>query len=108
MNPTLSPKIHSGKFRYFTFQVIKQGFALLEFSLFLRFIFKLLGANPKTLVVDLLYIYSDFLIYPFKNIFPNFFLFNQYLVDMVTISAMIGYVVAVFVIFQVVKIFLKD
>lgn len=108
MNLSLSFKVYSEKFRYFTFQIIKKGFILLEFLLFLRFLLKLLGANPGALVVDLLYTYSDFLVSPFKNIFPDFFLFNLYLVDMSTVSAMVGYVMAVFVIFQIVKLFLKD
>jgi hypothetical protein len=87
--------------------LIKKLFGLLEFFLFLRFSLKFFGANPKTLVVNYIYKGSEILVSPFNSIFPNVY-WKGRLIDTTTISAMVGYAILVFLIFQILKIFSKE
>lgn len=86
---------------------IKRIFILTEFFLFLRLALKFLGANPETLIVELIYKYSAVLVFPFSFIFPNFY-WRVYMIEITTISAMIGYAIVFFVIAQLLKIFSKN
>ncbi len=90
------------------FYVIKRLFFLLEFFLFIRLTLKFLGANPKTPAVELIYQYSDILVSPFNFIFPNIYWPRGYLIETATISAMIGYAIAVFVIVKLLRLFSTD
>lgn len=90
------------------FYAIKRLFFLLEFFLFLRLLLKYSGANPKTLVVELIYQYSDILVSPFEFIFPNIYWPEGRLIEIATISAMIGYAILVFIIFQLLRLFSRD
>ena len=87
-----------------TFYIIKRLFSLLEIFLFLRLALKFLAANPQALVVNLIYQYSDIIVSPFKFIFQNFY-WRGYLIETATISAMIGYALAVFIIFRLLRLF---
>jgi len=87
--------------------IAKKLLGLLELFLFLRLILKFLGASSKALVVNLIYKYSDILVSPFNFIFPNI-RWRDYLIDTATISAMIGYAILIYIIFQILKLFSKD
>jgi hypothetical protein len=80
---------------------------LLEVFLFLRLLLKFLGANPRALVVGLIYKYTDIFIHPFKFIFPDIY-WRFYLIEIATISAMLGYWLAVYIIFILLRLFSKD
>lgn len=88
--------------------LVKKLFFLVEFFLFLRLALKFLGANPETLVVNLIYKYSDIFVSPFNFIFPNIYWPKGYFVEITTISAMIGYALAVFIILQIMRLFFRD
>lgn len=87
--------------------VISKLFWFFEIFLFLRLLLKFLGANPKALVVGLIYKYSDILVSPFGYIFSNFYWKNHF-VEIVTISAIVGYAIAMFLIFQILRLFSQD
>lgn len=88
-------------------EVIERIFALLEFFLFLRLTLKYLGANQKSIFVNLIYKYSDTLVLPFKSIFPNIYWPEGRLIEVDTVAAMIGYAILLFVIFQLFRPFAK-
>ena len=90
------------------FYITKRLLYLVEIFLFLRLLLKFLSANPQTLVVNLVYEYSDILVSPFNFIFPNIYWPAGYLIETATISAMIGYALAVFVIFRLLRLFSED
>ena len=90
------------------FYAFKRVFFLLEFFLFLRLLLKYSGANPKTLVVELIYQYSDILVSPFEFIFPNIYWPEGRFIEIAVISAIIGYAILVFIIFQLLKLFSRD
>lgn len=90
------------------FYAVKRVFFLLEFFLFIRLMLKFLEANSQTLVVNLIYKYSDILVSPFESIFPNIHWPEGYLIDTTTLSAMIGYTILVFIIFQLLRLFSSD
>ncbi len=85
------------------FLILKRLLALFEFFLFLRLFLKFLNANPLALVVDLLYAYTDILVFPFEFIFPDIYWPKDQLIEVSTISAMAGYAILVFVILQLFK-----
>jgi hypothetical protein len=91
-----------------TFYVIKRLLSLLEIFLFLRLLLKFLSANPQTLIVKLIYEYSDILVSPFNFIFHDIYWPTGYFIETATISAMIGYALAVFIIFFLLRLFSKD
>jgi hypothetical protein len=63
-----------------------------------------LGANPQALTVNLIYKYSDILISPFIFIFRNIY-WKGHLIEMSAISAIIGYAIAAFIVFEILKVF---
>jgi len=81
---------------------------LVELFLFLRLLLKFLNASPKALAVDFIYGYTDILILPFKFILPDIYWPKGCLIETATISAMIGYVIAVYIIFQLLKLFSEE
>ncbi len=88
-------------------RAIKKLLILTELFLFIRLALKFLNANPKALVVNLVYKYSDVLISPFNFIFPNIY-YNNKVIETATISAMIGYGILVFVFFKLLYLFSRD
>ena len=88
-------------------QLVKKVCSLVEFFLFLRLALKFLNANSKALVVSLIYEYSDILVSPFESIFPNIYWPEGRLIEIATVSAMIGYAIVVWIIFQALKLFSK-
>ncbi len=91
---------------YYYSTIIKYLTALLELSLGTRVVLKFLGASAKARIVELLYLYTDFIVAPFKFIFPNIPLRDGGILDLVALSAMAGYLILVLVILKLLKIVL--
>jgi len=100
-------KTHLSKIYSMIFYVIKRLLGLVEIFLFLRLALKFFGANPKALVVDIIYQGSDIFISPFKFIFPNIY-WNGKLIEITTLSAMAGYAILVYILFQLLRLFSKE
>lgn len=82
--------------------LLKRLLLLAEIVLFLRLLLKFLGANPNAFAVGHFYKYTDFLVWPFKGIFPNVFLGGG-LIETATLSAMVGYAIIVFILVKLFK-----
>ena len=87
--------------------LLSKFFLFLQFFLFLRLLLKFLGANPETLVVGIIYKYSDILISPFNLIFNDIYLWD-FLIETSTVSAMAGYAMAMFIIIKALRLFGKE
>jgi hypothetical protein len=83
---------------------ISKVFWIFELFLFLRFLLKFLNANPLTPVVGAIYKYSDFFVNPFNAIFKQI-VFRNLIIDTVTISAMAGYALLVFILMGLLRLF---
>ena len=79
-----------------------------EMLLGLRLLLRLLGANPAAPIVDLLYTLTNIVVAPFRGIFSDIYLRGGGIFDLVTIAAMIGYPIIVYLIFELVNIIAKD
>lgn len=86
---------------------LSRFFIFIQFFLFLRLLLKFLEANPETLVVSILYKYSDVLISPFHLIFDDVYLWDL-LIEMSTISAMVGYAIVMLIIIKALYLFQKE
>lgn len=89
------------------FSITTRILFLLEIFLFLRLLLKFLGANPKALIVNLIYKGTEIIIFPFKFIFSNIY-WKSYFIETAALSAMLGYALAVFIIFKLLRIFSED
>jgi len=87
--------------------LLSKFFIFVQFFLFLRLLLKFLGANPETLVVSLLYKYSDVLISPFNSIFNDVSVWGL-LVEMSTLSAMAGYAIVMLIILKTLHLIRKE
>ena len=92
------------KITSFISRVINRLFVLLELSLIIRLVLKFLGASKSALVVNFIYKYTDFLIKPFEGIFSNFY-FQGKPVEASTLSAIVGYLIILFVISRIINLF---
>ena len=90
-------------FRHF----LGRALLLLDGLLVLRVVLKFFGANASALVVGFLYNVTDFFVGPFQSIFPDAF-WRSHLVDLVTISAALGYVFVYFVIVAIIRAIFKE
>ena len=95
------------RFYFIVSDIVNKIFALIELFLFLRLMLKFLSANPKAPVVNFIYRGSDILISPFKFIFSDIYWRQLYLIETGTLSAMIGYWIAVFILLKFLRIFLR-
>jgi len=87
--------------------IVLKLFWLFELFLFLRLSLKFLGANPQTLAVNLVYEHSDVVVSPFVFIFRDIY-WRDHLVEMSVISAIIGYAIAAFIVFKILRLFFRD
>lgn len=87
---------------------IRYFLGLFEVLLALRVALRFLAANPQAVIVDLVYKLSDIVIYPFSGIFKNAYLAGGGVVDVVAISAMIGYPILVYIILELVHMAAKE
>jgi uncharacterized protein YggT (Ycf19 family) len=72
------------------------GFAEILFTI--RMMLRFLEANPQAIIVELLYRVTDALATPFRGIFPDLVLSNGSVIDLSTLSAMIGYPVIAYLV----------
>lgn len=91
--------------KYYYSTIIKYLTALLELLLGARIVLKFLGASAKAQIVEWLYQGTDFIIAPFKYIFKNIVLGGG-IIDLIALSAMIGYLILVLVILKFLRIVL--
>lgn len=89
-------------------RLIKKLFLLLEVFLLLRLILKFLSASPRSLIVKLVYKWSNYLVSPFNFIFPNIYWPKDYFIEIATISAMVGYAILLFIVLKLLRPFSKD
>ena len=80
---------------------------VVELFLFLRLLLKFLCASSEAFVVNIIYKYSDILVSHFRFILQDIY-WNGKVVELATISTMIGYVIFVFVVFKLLHIFSRD
>ena len=85
---------------------LRKVLMLAESLLFIRLFLRFLGANPDALVVKYLYQVTDVLLAPVGNIFPNIS-WGDRLIDVVTLSAMAGYLVAFFILIGILRLALR-
>jgi hypothetical protein len=96
-----------GSLPSFILAVIIRVFWFLELFLFLRLLLKFLRASAQALVVNFIYRYSDFLIYPFKFIFRDVY-WRGHLIELATICAMIGYALLLLIIIQIFHLLFRE
>lgn len=108
MNISLLIKMYLGKIYSMIFYIIKKLLVLTEIFLFLRLALKFFSANPETFIVNLIYKSTDIIILPFESIFPDIHWPEGFLIETATISAMIGYLMGVFIIFQLLRLFSRN
>ena len=88
-------------------RIIKRLLCIVELFLFLRLLLKFLSASSEAFVVNLIYKYSDVLISPFRFIFQDVY-WSGRVIELATISTMIGYVIFIFVVFKLLSLFSRD
>ncbi len=88
-------------------RIINRLLGLIELTLFLRLLLKFLNANPKAIVVGLIYKYTNILVEPFEFIFENIY-WQDKIVETATISAMLGYAILVFAFLKILHLFTRD
>jgi len=88
-------------------RAVKRILWVVELFLFLRLLLKFLGASSEAFAVNLIYKYSDILISPFRFIFQDIY-WSGRIIELATISTMIGYVIFIFVIFKILSVFSRD
>lgn len=88
--------------------IIKKLLGLLEMFLFIRLLLKFLGANSQTLVVSQIYKYSNIFVSPFDFILHDIYWPEGHIIEVSSIAAMIGYALAIFIIFQLLQTFSED
>ena len=81
---------------------------LAEIFLFLRLVLRYLGADPKAPIIGTFYEYTSVITFPFENIFPDVYWPEGMLIETATISAMVGYIIIVALLFQFFKLFTRD
>ncbi|HXF43865.1 MAG TPA: YggT family protein [Candidatus Paceibacterota bacterium] len=79
-----------------------------EILMGLRLLLRLLGANPVAPIVDLLYTLTAIIISPFRGIFSDIYLRSGGVLDLVTVTAMIGYPILVYLLFELVNVVARD
>ncbi|MEK7630138.1 MAG: hypothetical protein AAB432_02020 [Patescibacteria group bacterium] len=96
-----------GNFKNRLKHFLKQLLGLVEIILFFRLVFKYFGASPESFAIKYLYLFSDFLIWPFRYIFSNPYI-GERLFDLVAFSAMAGYLILVLILLRVFNLFSHD
>ncbi|MFH0712427.1 MAG: hypothetical protein V2A55_01000 [Candidatus Jorgensenbacteria bacterium] len=87
---------------------VKYVLSFFELFLGLRLILRLLGANPSTPIVDLLYTLTDTIMIPFQGIFSNMRFQNGSVLDVVAITSMIGYPIIVYLLIELIDAIAKE
>ncbi len=87
--------------------LLERALAVAELFFLVRFFLKALGANQTTFVVAKLYGFTDALVWPFAGIFPNTNWLG-YPIDVVAISAMVGYGLLVLLVLQILRVLARE
>ena len=77
----------------------------IQFSLSLRFLFRLFGANPKSSFVNWLYTTTEPLIEPFEHIFPSLTWEEGFVLEFTTLIALVIYVFSGYIFLEVLNTF---
>ena len=88
--------------------LIKYLAALLEVVLTLRLVLKLLAASSYASAVRGLYSLTDWLLYPFKGIFPNTYFTSSGFFEWSAVAAMIGYGLTAFILVKFLSLLFKE
>ncbi len=83
--------------------ILEYILGLTQIVLGLRFVLKFLNAQETAFVVEAIYSFTDILTSPFDGIFKNISLQYGGVFDVVTLSAMIGYAIGVFVVLKILQ-----
>jgi len=86
---------------------IKYALAFFEISLGLRFLLRILGASATAPIVDFFYTLTDVMASPFRGIFQNVTFRSGGVLDLVTVAAMVGYPVVVYLVMELVHLITK-
>jgi hypothetical protein len=92
------------KFYSLLLSALTKVFWIFELFLFIRLLLKFLNANLLTPAVGAIYSASDFFVNPFAAIFSQI-VWKNFIIDTVTISAMAGYALIMFVLMRLLRIF---
>lgn len=92
----------------FIVSLIKYLTSFIELLLVLRFILEILAASTKAIIVVILYGITDALAFPFKGIFPNIIIKDGGIFNLSIFSAIVGYLILMFVAIKLIHLFFKD
>jgi uncharacterized protein YggT (Ycf19 family) len=91
-------------FRHAVAVYVKSILSLFEVLLAIRVALKFLNASPKAAIVDFIYKLTDAIILPFSGIFSNSKIATGGVIDFVTIAAMIGYPIVVYIFLELLEL----
>lgn len=86
-------------------RIIEIVFSLVIFALFVRFLFRLLGANTESDIVKFVYNSTNALLAPFRNIFPTQVIEPGYLIEFSTLIAIVFYLLLAWMIVSFIGLF---
>ena len=87
---------------------LKYLLSIVEVLLVVRVALQLFGASAQAMVVEFFYVVTGIINTPFQGIFENIPLRVGGVIDLVAISAMIGYPIIVFLLKELLEAFVKD
>ena len=87
--------------------LLERFLILVEFFLTIRLVLRFFNANADTFIVNLIYGFTNILIWPFNFIFPNVSWQSHY-IDVIAITAMVGYIIGFFLILSLLKILWRE
>jgi len=87
---------------------LKYLLSIVEVLLVVRIALQLFGASAQAMIVEFFYVITGIIVTPFQGIFNNVPLRVGGVVDLVAISAIIGYPILVFLIKELLEAFVKD
>lgn len=82
------------------------GFAEILFGI--RVVLKFLEASPQAIIVEFLYRLTDAAAAPFRGIFQDFALSNGSVIDLATLSAMVGYPIIVYLLIELLELVTRE
>jgi len=87
---------------------LKYLLSIVEVLLVVRVALQLFGASAQAMIVEFFYVVTGIINTPFQGIFENIPLRVGGVIDLVAISAMIGYPIIVFLLKELLEAFVKD
>ncbi len=86
-------------------RIVEVIFTIVIFALFIRFVFRLLGANTESSIVQFVYNSTNPLLSPFRTIFTPQVIEPGYIVEFSTLIAIVFYLVTTWIIVAIVRSF---